>query len=478
VATATQFEKLKTVHALWPAAALAGIVALALGLGLHLLGLKSFWLDEGVSASVAQLPWSDFFKLLWRREANMGLYYLLLRGWIHLGESEFTLRLLSVIFAVAAVVAVYVLGRRLFDRNTGLLAALLLALNAFHLRYAQEARSYSLLILLVTLSTYCFVLLLENPSRKRRVLYITISVLAFYSHFFALFVIVAQWIALVLWKREPRAKSQLVSSAVWIAALCFPGIVFLLLKNHGQLDWIPAPTFRSIYDSVALFTGQAGPGLLIIYAVLCGFAIIKASHSEPWPRQLLATWLVLPIALLLAISVVKPLFVPRYAAMCLPALVLLAAAGLRELKVYWRSAATIVLVVFSLFGIRNYYAGLPAENQGWRELTRFVVANSVAGDQVIFENGIQRPVFEYYRGNSKWPQVLFPSHGEQFTYRDFEGYATAQVAESAEQHWRVWLIHSDSNAPELQAALAARFRELQAKRFPAATARIYLRRPK
>jgi len=131
-----------------------------------------------------------------------------------------------------------------------------------------------------------------------------------------------------------------------------------------------------------------------------------------------------------------------------------------------------------LAGIRNYYAGFSAEDQGWRDLTRFVVANSVAGDQVIFENGVERPVFEYYRRDSKWPQVLFPSHGEEFTYRDFEGNATAQVAESAEQHWRVWLIHPDSHAPELQAALAARFRELQAKQFPAATARIYLRLPK
>ena len=478
MATATQFQKLKTIHALWPTAALAGIAALALGLRLHLLAAKSFWLDEGVSVAAGQLPWSDFFKLLWRREANMGLYYLLLRGWIHLGDSEFGLRLLSVVFALGAVVAVYALGRLLFDRNTGMLAALLLALNAFHLRYSQEARSYSLLVLLVTLSTYFFVLLLENPSSKNRALYITASVLAFYAHFFSLLVIVAQWIALMLLKREPRPKSKAVSSTMWIAALCLPGIAFLLLKNRGQLDWIPTPTFRSVYEAIVLFAGQAGPGLLIVYGALCGFALIKASHSEPWPSRLLATWLILPIALLLVVSIAKPLFVPRYAAMCLPALVLLAAAGLRELKTYWRAATAMLLVVLSLAGIRNYYAGLSAEDQGWRELTRFVVANSVAGDQVIFENGVERPVFEYYRRDSKWPQVLFPSHGEEFTYRDFEGNATAQVAESAEQHWRVWLIHSDSSSPELQAALAARFRELQAKQFPAATARIYLRLPK
>jgi len=477
VATATQFQKLKTIHALWPSAALAGIAALALGLRLHLLAAKSFWLDEGVGAAAAQLPWSDFFKLLWRREANMGLYYLLLRGWIHLDDSEFALRMLSVVFAVGAVFAVFALGRLLFDRNTGMLAALLLALNAFHLRYSQEARSYSLLVLLVTLSTYFFVLALENPSTKNRLQYVTVSVLAFYSHFFALFVILGQWIALVLWKRERPSKSQWLS-AVWMAVLCLPGIAFLSLKNRGQLDWIPAPTLRSVYDGILLFAGQAGPGLLIVYATLCGFALIKARHSERWPSRMLATWLVLPIALLLLISIAKPLFVPRYAAMCLPALVLLAAAGLRELNVYWRSAAAIVLVVLSLAGIRNYYAGFSAEDQGWRDLTRFVVANSVAGDQVIFENGVERPVFEYYRRDSKWPQVLFPSHGEEFTYRDFEGNATAQVAESAEQHWRVWLIHPDSHAPELQAALAARFRELQAKQFPAATARIYLRLPK
>src|SRR5687767_9124922 len=126
------------IHAWAPAVALASIAVLALGLRLHLLGWKSFWPGEGVSGASGPLPWSDFFKLLWRREANMSFYYLLLRGWTGLGDSEFVIRSLSVVFAIATLLVVYALGRRMFGTQTGLLAALLLATNAFHLRYSQE----------------------------------------------------------------------------------------------------------------------------------------------------------------------------------------------------------------------------------------------------------------------------------------------------------------------------------------------------
>ena len=61
----------------------------------------------------------------------MGLYYVLLHGWIALGDSEFTVRALSAIFAVATIPVVYGLTRRIFRGRAALTAALLLALNSF-----------------------------------------------------------------------------------------------------------------------------------------------------------------------------------------------------------------------------------------------------------------------------------------------------------------------------------------------------------
>src|SRR5271167_1006990 len=114
------------------------MVASATALRFHDLAAKTFWFDEGVSVGIARLDAYNFLRILWRREANMSLYYLLLRLWLHLGNGEAFIRSLSVIFALATIPVLYYLGARLFDSRTGLFAAALLTVNAYHIRYSQE----------------------------------------------------------------------------------------------------------------------------------------------------------------------------------------------------------------------------------------------------------------------------------------------------------------------------------------------------
>src|SRR5260370_29673726 len=128
------------------------ITLVAALLRLHGIASKSFWLDEGISVEIARLPWRQFFYVLRRREINMALYYLLLHFWLALGTTEGFIRGLSVLFSVATVPALYALGARLFERVAGLLAAWLLAINAYHIRYAQEASGYALVVCLSTLA--------------------------------------------------------------------------------------------------------------------------------------------------------------------------------------------------------------------------------------------------------------------------------------------------------------------------------------
>src|SRR5579859_3235130 len=99
--------------------AISGLLLAAAGLRLFHLGSKSLWVDECASLVFAQQSWSAFWKTMWQGEANMLTYYLLLRGWIHLGSTEFIVRALSVIPAVATVFVVWRLGTRLFSTRAG-----------------------------------------------------------------------------------------------------------------------------------------------------------------------------------------------------------------------------------------------------------------------------------------------------------------------------------------------------------------------
>ncbi|MFZ0537475.1 MAG: glycosyltransferase family 39 protein, partial [Candidatus Sulfotelmatobacter sp.] len=171
---------------------------------------------------------------MWRREANMSLYYLLLRGWLHLGSSPFFIRSLSVIISLVTLPAIFWLASKLFDRRTGLLAVALMSFNAFHIRYAQEARSYSLFVLLAILSSGFFVAALQEPSRGNRAGYGLASVLAVYAHLYALLLLAAQWLSVR--GEKQRALSRPVRRTwIWIAVASLPLIVFAAKTGAGPI---------------------------------------------------------------------------------------------------------------------------------------------------------------------------------------------------------------------------------------------------
>ena len=98
------------------------------------LACKPFWFDESFSVEVARIDWRNFLHLMWWREANMSLYYMLLRAWLHFGHSPFFIRSLSVVISAATLPAIYWVAKQLYDRRVALNAAAQQALNAYNIR--------------------------------------------------------------------------------------------------------------------------------------------------------------------------------------------------------------------------------------------------------------------------------------------------------------------------------------------------------
>jgi len=247
------------------ALALILMTAFAALLRFLFLARKPFWFDECFSVEVARLSWHDFLLLMWRREANMSLYYLLLRGWLHFGSSPFFIRSLSVVCSVATVPAIYWLASKLFDRRVALVATGLLSVNAYHIRYAQEARSYSLFVLLAILSSSFFITSLREPSRRNRSAYVVFSVLAVYAHLYALLLLAAHWLT-VQWLTERRwvgrgeaSVHSLRASGAWIGVAVLPLVVFAAKTGAGPIRWIPRPGFHEILQFAENITGNGGP---------------------------------------------------------------------------------------------------------------------------------------------------------------------------------------------------------------------------
>jgi hypothetical protein len=124
---------------------LLAITSLGAGLRLFQIGRKGLWLDEAFSVWMGRQPLLDMFSWLLRIDQHPPLYYTLLHYWLWLGDSAALVRTFSAIIGALTIPLIYLLGRRLAGWQVGLLAALILAVSPFHVRFAQETRMYTLL---------------------------------------------------------------------------------------------------------------------------------------------------------------------------------------------------------------------------------------------------------------------------------------------------------------------------------------------
>jgi mannosyltransferase len=458
-------QPLWTSASIFTLALLAGAAAV---LRFAFLVRKPFWFDECFSVEVARLSWHDFGRLLWRREANMSLYYLLLRGWLHFGSSPFFIRSLSVIISLASLPAIYWLAGKLFDRRVALLAAALTTFNAYHIRYAQEARSYSLFVLLATLSSGFFVTLLRSPSRTNRVGYILASVLGVYAHLYALLLFGAHWLSARGWDqtRERVRFHTLRRSWIWIGAAALPLVIFAAKTGVGPIRWIQRPRLHDLVDFAEHISGNDGIILALLYAAACIAAIMPLAKVtrmfragidwDVWHLRFLLIWLIFPVALVVLLSLARPIFLGRYFIFCLPALVILAAAGIARLGRPWLMALSLAAILaLSLQGTFSYYDhDFDLERDASEAAVNYILDRAQSGDAILFHIAEARVPYQFFKsirfrhGGASGPEIIYPRHGDRLDYRDFTGKPTGEFLQSVPAHYsRVWLVLMSNGAP-------------------------------
>jgi 4-amino-4-deoxy-L-arabinose transferase-like glycosyltransferase len=142
-------------------AVLAAICLLAFVLRAYRLDGQSLWSDEDITLDRAGQALGEMLAGLPVEQAPG--YYVLMRGWTRLaGESDLALRFPSLLAGVLAVALAAYMGTRLVNRDTGLLLALIVAVNPFLVYYGQEARMYALLM---ALALACMAALLRARER-------------------------------------------------------------------------------------------------------------------------------------------------------------------------------------------------------------------------------------------------------------------------------------------------------------------------
>ena len=436
------------------------------------IACKPFWFDECFSVEVARIGWLNFLHLLWWREANMSLYYVLLRIWLHFGHTPFFIRSLSAIIAAATVPAIYWLARLLYDRRVALIAAALFAFNGYDVRYAQEARSYSLFVLLATLSSGFLIAWLQHPTRRNWRGYVVLSILAVYAHFYALLLIAVH--GLVLYRMggtrfageqdEPALPSALKRAWITIGIAVLPLLIFVAKTGAGPIKWIHRPGLVDLFQLYKHLAGGSSWILLLLMAAACVAAIFpldrwllrRAQSWEIWRSQFLLIWLLFPPLLTALLSFARPVFLARYMIFCLPAFLILAAVGLARLRQPWLlGSAWAAILVLCCQGISFVYANdFDDERDASGTATNVILDQAHPGDAILFHIAETRIPYEFFRSlragvntastsysGRLGPEIIFPHHDTGLDYRDFTGKPTADLVRSVSAaHPRVWVM--------------------------------------
>ncbi len=360
---------LQESSSLSPAEAVVVAAVVAVGLVLRFWTSSHLWLDEALTVDIARLPVGDIAGAL-RHDGHPPLYYYLLHGWMSVfGHGDTAVRALSGLFAVATLPLGYLAGRRAGGPRAGWAFVVLLSLSPFAIRYATETRMYSLIMLLV-LGGYLLVAnALERPSIGRLVGIALITGALLLTHYWALWLLAAVIVVLVLRARRPATRGQTVRV---LCAIVLGGVFMLpwlpsMLSQaaHTGTPWAAAvrPT-TMVTDTLEDFGGgDYAEAVLLGWATLALFALgLMATRIDD--RRLELDVRTVPqvrreaaiVGLTIAIACVagyatNTTYATRYAAVILPLFLVVAAVGLTRLDMpIVRPLVVLALVALGFVG--------------------------------------------------------------------------------------------------------------------------------
>ncbi len=402
-------------------------VLVVFGLRVYRLGVQSLWYDEAVSAHVAAQGIPELTR--WTAEdIQPPLYYYALAGWTRLtGRNEWSLRWPSVVFGVLVVPALFVLGLRLAGRGAGIVAAWLAALHPLYVYYAQEARMYTLLVLLGVLAGYALLRAAIEADPRRAggwwAAFVAAAAAMLYTHYFGAFLLLAYGVCFGgWWLARSRAWARLwpaLVSALAIALLFAPWLPAML--NRYRVDrsyWAGELKLGEALRHVAVsFTAGAPETMLEIDAVrllpFFALALVVATVAlavDPRRRRALVLGtvvLVVTLVSVLAVASRTPKFSARYLLLASPAYLLILAGGIGALlhrtgprgRPLGRATAAILAVLLvgaALAGVRNWFTNPAFTKAQWREVAAAVRAQRGADEPVLLVSGHAWPVWDYY----------------------------------------------------------------------------------
>jgi mannosyltransferase len=390
---------------------LFGILFIGSLLRFYKIDFQSIWLDEihTMNETNPKLSFLEVYDAIRNAEQMPPLYfYSVFLCFKIFSYTSYIARLFSVFAGIASIYAIYIFAKEILNKETGLIASLLLSVNIFHLYYSQEARPYALLLLLTICSFYRLVKYIKFPNRLNAIYYGIFSGAMLLTHFFGLFVLLSQIfiLAIIFISIERKARNlffiNTVISGAIILGLFLPAIRIFIKVSEIKEFWIPQTDLKTIKQIYKDFCGNSDFILILaVIAILYYFAdfILKIRLSRikfnyeriVGNKQLLSfvvliSWIIIVLLIPIIRSyLVVPMIISRYFIVLLPPLIILISVAISACRIaVIRHGFVFLFVMGSLYLIffQNKYYSSTCKSQ-FRETTQFIVQNNLNKEPVV-----------------------------------------------------------------------------------------------
>ena len=444
--------------------ATALIIAIAVMARAFELGSQSLWTDE---LFTRYYPSLFSLKFLWTtglfHENSPPLYYLAIKAWMALfGSSETALRSLSLLASILTLPLVYMLAMEVFhQRRHGLLAMLIFALLPMQIGFAQEARTYALLLIPLCGALLAIARMLRGDWRWQTIaLYGFCATVALYCHVIAAFFLVACNIVVIAAtvRHQRQACRRWVAINALVFVLAIPELMAILgeSRSGSGISWIPA--FRPVDIVRALspvVVGSATPdkvpgaelSLLLLAVLAVNQFVVRPARDT---RLVLLAIPAVYVLLIASASLLHPIFIARmFCWLDLPLALLLADA----IATPWRYRFVATGIGCAAIGTGLGYQYTTIHNEPWRSIFHQIGPQLAHADDVVLAPLTDPTTIAYYAPYLTRPKMLDSAphgnveNGLMPERMNVHWVTSAQIIDKIHSGAEVWLIMRPPDAP-------------------------------
>jgi mannosyltransferase len=318
------------------------------------VGTPQPWRDEAATWWSTQRSLPELLSMLRSVDAVHSLYYLTLRAWVPLfSDSLYSLRAYSALGVAVGVVLVMLVAIRMFGPVVALGAGISYGVLPPLTWAATEARSYGWTAVLSCAMALAFWVAVRRNDWGWWAGYGVVVVVAVHGFVYNLLVLAAVLLALPWLGRGRRLRAVLVTGLAVLACVPF---VQLVASQSGQVSWLATYPVTIADVTMGVFwgtmtTAQYAGSVVLVLAL----GVIAYAWFRGWCRAALVYtlgWLLVPLAVLVAVHPVVQLYHRRYLLICIPALALVLGVLVDRLRRLWLRALLIILII--CLGIPGY----------------------------------------------------------------------------------------------------------------------------